>query len=112
LTINTSLSDTMSMVEAPLTNGSNGIHTNGTLQDGPVEPVITFDPSIFRSYLHALLPPLLAVLPEELESIFDDEFDERVSRFAGEGGGTVYVVKKKDEAEGVYRHGHVIARVF
>ncbi|GJE97982.1 Dynein heavy chain N-terminala domain-containing protein [Phanerochaete sordida] len=89
----------MAAVEPALMNGSNGIHTNGALQDGPVEPTIAFDPAVFRSYMLALLPPLLGALPEELESIFDDEFDERVSRFAGEGGGSIYVVKKKDEAE-------------
>lgn len=91
----------MAAVETPLTNGSSGIHANGALQDGPVEPTIAFDPAIFRSYLLALLPPFLAALPEELESIFDDEFDERISRFAGEGGGVIYIVKKKDEAEGM-----------
>ena len=36
---------------------------------------------------------------EELESIFDEDFDDRVARFAGEGGGVVYVVKKRDEQE-------------
>ena len=92
----------MASVEAPLTNGSSAIHTNGALQDGPVESAITFDPSIFRSYLLALLPPFLAALPEEIESIFDEEFDERVLKFAGEGGGVIYVVKKKDEAEGAF----------
>ena len=30
----------------------------------------------------------------------DDEFDERVTRFAGENGGVMYVVKKKEEVEG------------
>lgn len=94
----------MASVEAPLTNGSNGLHTNGALQDGPVEPTTAFDPSIFRSYLLALLPPFLAASPEEVESIFDDEFDERVSKFAGEGGGVLYVVKKKDDAEGMFFH--------
>ncbi|KIP08567.1 hypothetical protein PHLGIDRAFT_34940 [Phlebiopsis gigantea 11061_1 CR5-6] len=89
----------MASVEAPLTNGSGAMHTNGTLQDGPVESAITFDPAIFRSYLLALLPPFLAALPEEIESIFDEEFDERVLKFAAEGGGVIYVVKKKDEAE-------------
>lgn len=89
----------MAAVEPALTNGSSGMHTNGALQDGPVEPTIAFDPAVFRSYLLALLPPLLAALPDELESMFDDEFDERVSRFAGEGGGVIYVVKKRDEAD-------------
>ena len=102
----------MTTVEAPLTNGTNGIHTNGALQDGPVEPPTSFDPAIVRSYLLALLPPLLGASPEELESIFDDDFDERVSRFAGEGGGTMYVVKKKDDAEGMYQTVDVVYQVF
>lgn len=96
----------MTSIEAPLTNGSS-VHTNGTLQDGPSESSITFDPSIFRSYLLALLPPFLAASPDEIESVFDEEFDERVLKFAGEGGGVVYVVKKKDEAEGTLCSPHL-----
>lgn len=88
----------MAALDQPLTNGN--AHTNGIAQDGPAEPAITFDPSIFRSYLHALLPPLLAARLDDLESLFDFEFDERVSRFAGEGGGVMYITKKKDEVEG------------
>ena len=95
----------MAAVEPPFTNG---IHrTNGALNgNGDVhepissEPAIPFDPSVFRSYLISLLPPILGASSEELDSIFDDDFDDRVSRFAGEGGGVVYVVKKKDEQEG------------
>ncbi|OBZ78610.1 Dynein heavy chain, cytoplasmic [Grifola frondosa] len=60
---------------------------------------MSFDPSLFRSYLLALLPPVIGAFPAELESIFDDEFDDRISRFAGEGGGVIYVVKQKDDAE-------------
>ena len=63
------------------------------------KPAIPFDPSVFHSYLLSLLPPIIGASPEELESIFDDGFNERVSRFASEGGGVVYVVKKKDEQE-------------
>ena len=88
----------MAALDAPLTNGT--AHTNGITPDGPSEPVITFDPSIFRSYLSALLPPLLAAHPDDVESLFDSEFDERISRFAGEGGGVMNIVKKKDEVEG------------
>ncbi|EPQ61281.1 dynein heavy chain protein 2 [Gloeophyllum trabeum ATCC 11539] len=47
----------------------------------------------------SVLPPLMAASPQDLESIFDDDFDERVSRFAAEGGGAMYVVKTKDEVE-------------
>jgi hypothetical protein len=69
--------------------------TNGPIDQPP------FDSSVFRSYLLALLPPVLGAAPSELESIFDDdEFDERVSRFAAEGGGVIYVVKVRDEVEG------------
>lgn len=87
----------------PLTNGlgrTNGtLNGNGDLHDGISEPAISFDPSVFHSYLLSLLPPILAAPPEDLESIFDDDFHDRVSRFAGEGTGVLYVVKKKDEQE-------------
>ncbi|CAL1696879.1 unnamed protein product [Somion occarium] len=88
----------MASVDTPHTNGTtNGVH------DGPAEPAITtastFDPEIFRSYLLALLPPLLGAAPTDLEYVFDDEFNERVQRFASEGGGAIYVVKKKEESE-------------
>lgn len=78
-------------------------NTNGSFpHDGPstVEPPPSFDPAIFRSYLLSLLPPVIGASPDELEYIFDDEFEERVSRFAAEGGAALYVVKSKDEAEG------------
>ncbi|KAI0344163.1 cytoplasmic dynein heavy chain 1 [Trametopsis cervina] len=87
----------MASVEAPLTNGH---HTNGiSAPDGPSEPAIPFDPAIFRAYLLALLPPLIAALPEDVETLFDDDFDGRVTRFAADGGGVIYIVKKKDEVE-------------
>ncbi|KAI0762498.1 dynein heavy chain [Fomes fomentarius] len=88
---------------APITNGisrTNGsLNGNGDLHDPISEPAISFDPLVFRSYLISLLPPIFGTPPEELESIFDEDFDDRVSRFAGEGGGVVYVVKKRDEHE-------------
>lgn len=83
------------LTPVPTTNGS-------TNHDPPAESISTFDPEIFRSYLHAVLPPLFGALPSELESVFDDEFEERVARFAAEGGDVIYVVKVKDEVEGVY----------
>ncbi|KAI0785919.1 cytoplasmic dynein heavy chain 1 [Abortiporus biennis] len=89
----------MTSVETHLTNGvTNG---NGAIHDGAVEPTqaIPFDPSIFRQYLLALLPPVIGATPDELLYLFDDDFDERVQRFASETGGVIYVVKKKDEAE-------------
>jgi hypothetical protein len=77
--------------------------TNGSYpHDGPspVESSASFDPAIFRTYLLSLLPPVIGASPNELEYIFDDEFEERVSRFAAEGGAALYVVKSKDDAEG------------
>ncbi len=39
-----------------------------------------FDTSVFRSYLLDLLPPLLGATPDELhDTLFDSEFNERVS---------------------------------
>lgn len=64
------------------------------------EPATAFDSSVFHTYLLSLLPPVLGASPADLESIFDDEFDERITRFASEGGGVIYVVKRKDEVEG------------
>lgn len=102
----------MAGVESPLapltngigrTNGNGALNGNGDLHDGISEPAISFDPTVFRSYLLSLLPPILAALPEDLESIFDDDFHDRVSRFAGEGSGVLYVVKKKDEQESEFR---------
>ncbi|TFY63461.1 hypothetical protein EVJ58_g3234 [Rhodofomes roseus] len=78
-------------------NGNGNLHDG--LSDGSAPASTTFDPTIFRSYLLALLPPMIGASPEELESLFDDEFDERIHRFVGEGGGVIYVVKKKDDAE-------------
>lgn len=82
--------------------------TNGTLPpvDGPVTPTAsTFDPALMRAYLLTLLPAVFGTPREELEDqIVDSEFEERVTRFAGEGGGPLYVVKVKDEAEGMCQH--------
>jgi hypothetical protein len=87
----------MATTAEPLTSSN----SNGTSHDGPVELTQPFDSSVFRSYLLALLPPVLGASQTGPESIFDEGFDERVSRFAGEGGVVVYVVKVKDEADGV-----------
>jgi hypothetical protein len=78
----------------PTTNGS-------TPHDVSVEPTSSFDPSIFRSYLLSLLPPVVGASTSDLQSLFDVEFDERVSRFAADGSDVIYVVKVKDEVEGV-----------
>ncbi|KAL0570437.1 dynein heavy chain, partial [Marasmius crinis-equi] len=78
--------------------------TNGNGHDSPATPeppTSSFDPAIFRSYLLPLLPALIGALPEELEAIFDRDFEERVMRFAGEGGNVIHVVKSiKAEGEG------------
>ncbi|KAK7047179.1 dynein heavy chain [Paramarasmius palmivorus] len=73
--------------------------TNGHDTPAPEPPTSSFDPALFRSYLLALLPPVIGALPEELETLFDAEFDERVTRFAAEGGNVIYVVKSKDDVE-------------
>ncbi|KAF8959823.1 cytoplasmic dynein heavy chain 1 [Flammula alnicola] len=77
-----------------LTNGSSNHH-----DPPPAEPTSSFDPEIFRSYLTSLLPPVIDAKVSDLNSLFDDEFDERVSRFAADTGGVVYVVQIKEESE-------------
>ncbi|KAL5495533.1 DYN1_2 [Sanghuangporus weigelae] len=98
----------MASLEAPsmpLTPPTNGTHTLGSadaLVDGAstTPAASTFDPSLMRSYLLALLPPIFGASQSEIdEQVFDAEFDERVTRFAGEGGGPLYVVKRKEEVE-------------
>jgi hypothetical protein len=81
-------------------NGTNGINGTSPTPHDEAAPSSSFDPGIFRTYLLSLLPPVLGATPEELDSIFDDDFDERVARFAGEGIGVIYIVKRKDEVEG------------
>lgn len=90
----TSLDQHLAVSTAP--NGTNG----AALHDNLVNSVVQFDTSVFRSYVLALLPPILDALPEDLESLFDDMFDEHVMQFAAEGGGVIYVVKKKDDLNG------------
>jgi len=86
-------------MEPPLTpvpvNGTNGHH------DGLLEPTTQFDVSLFRSYLSALLPPVVGALPEELDDLFESsECDETVSKFAAEGSDVIYVVKRRVDLEG------------
>jgi len=80
------------------TNGLNGL--NG--HDAPAEPTPTgpVDTNAFKGYLLALLPPLIGADPTDLESLFDEEFDDRVSRFATEPSTVLYVVKEREEVEG------------
>jgi len=86
-------------MEPPLTpvpvNGANGHH------DGLLEPTTQFDVSLFRSYLSALLPPIVGALPEELDDLFESsDFHETVSKFATEGSEVIYVVKRRVDLEG------------
>ena len=86
-------------MEPPLTplpvNGTNGHH------DAVFEPNTQFDTSLFRSYLSALLPPVVGALPEELDDLFEsNDFDETVSKFAAEGSDVIYVVKRRIDLEG------------
>jgi hypothetical protein len=54
-----------------------------------------FDPDIFRQYLLHLLPPMLGANVADLNSLFDHEFGERVSRFAADTGGVIYVASER-----------------
>ena len=88
-------------MEPPLTpvpvNGTNGHH------DGLLEPTTQFDVSLFRSYLSALLPPVVGALPEELDDLFESsDFDGTVSKFAAEGSDVIYVVKRRVDLEGSF----------
>ncbi|KAI6101817.1 dynein heavy chain, N-terminal region 1-domain-containing protein [Pisolithus sp. B1] len=51
---------------------------------------------MFKSYLLSLLPPILGTSSEELFSLFDNEFEERVTWFTADGGGMIYIVKIKE----------------
>jgi len=81
-------------------NGTNGINGTGAIPHDEAAPSSFFDPDIFRTYLFSLLPPVLGATTEEIESIFDDEFSEHVARFASEGTGVIYIVKRREEVEG------------
>jgi dynein heavy chain 1 len=48
-----------------------------------------------------------ASLEEVQECLEDPDFEERVQRFAGEGGGPLYVVKVKDDVEGAWAYDGV-----
>ncbi|EFI28556.1 cytoplasmic dynein heavy chain 1 [Coprinopsis cinerea okayama7 len=80
----------------PSTNGST---SHESLTPEPSSSATPFDPELFRAYLIALLPPVIGAAPADLESLFDDEFNARVTRFANESGGVVYVVKVKEDSE-------------
>lgn len=96
---------------APLTPPA----TNGIISPDPsIEPtnLTTFDVGIFRHYILTLLPPVLGATTEDLEnSLFDHDFDERVSKFAIEAGSVVYVLKRREEVTGTL-DGSVRTRQF
>lgn len=95
----TQATDAMDLI--PSTNGHTDL-ANGEASSSSTAPsaATSFDPELFRNYLLALLPPVIGASPEDLESLFDDEFDARVIRFASEAGAVLYVVKSKEEQEG------------
>ncbi|KAI6146941.1 cytoplasmic dynein heavy chain 1 [Pisolithus thermaeus] len=69
--------------------------THTTIANDAAAPP-TFDVSMFKSYLLSLLPPILGTSSEELFSLFDDEFEERVTQFTADGGGMIYIIKIKE----------------
>ncbi|KZS90334.1 cytoplasmic dynein heavy chain 1 [Sistotremastrum niveocremeum HHB9708] len=55
-----------------------------------------FDTSLFRAYLLGLLPSIIGATQSELEeSLIENDFDEKVSRFATEPNGVIFFVKRK-----------------
>jgi hypothetical protein len=82
-------------------NGTNGINGSGAIPHDEAAQSSSFDPDIFRTYLFSLLPPVLGATTEEIESIFDGNFAEHVARFASEGTGVIYIVKRKEDVEGM-----------
>jgi len=78
--------------------------TNGTTTNGDhpsTEPPSLFDADIFRRYFLSLLPPVIGANISDLQSIFDNEFNDRVARFAADTGGVIYVVQAKEDNEGM-----------
>jgi len=86
----------------------NGHHHDQPQTESQTQPLF-FDTDIFRTYLLVLLTPVIGALPSESDLLFDNESDERVARFAAESGVVVYIVKVKDEVEGLsfYLHLHI-----
>jgi hypothetical protein len=90
----------MSQPNGPTTS-VNGLHTPDLAQE-PTTPS-PFDSSVFRDYLLSLLPPLLGAAHDELEAtLFDDEFHDRVTKFATEAGAVLYVLKRKEDTPGTW----------
>ncbi|CAE6452047.1 unnamed protein product [Rhizoctonia solani] len=82
----------------PYANGANGtpVLTSDATLPIPPAPASSFDPAQFRTYLLALLPPVIGANIDELEAtLFDSEFDEKSTRFAAEGIEAIYIVKTR-----------------
>ncbi|KAJ7210662.1 dynein heavy chain [Mycena haematopus] len=71
------------------------VNGNGLDHQQQQQPGVPFDAEVFRVYLRALLPPVIACPPDDVEGLFDDTFDDRVAKFASEPGAVLYVVKSK-----------------
>lgn len=82
---------------SPLTNGHD--NSEPSIQTQPDQPP-QFDPEILKAYLQALLPPVIGTSHSDLVSLFEqDDFADKVTQFATESGGVIYVVKAKDDVE-------------
>ena len=79
---------------------SPNVNGNAPLPAESVPPPVPFDASLFKTYLLSIVPPVIGATPDDLEPIFDGDFDEKVAKFAVEGMSVIYVVKVKDEGEG------------
>lgn len=80
-----------------------GLNGNGITGNGTASTSTAFDTELFTHYLLTLLPPVIGATQVELEeTLFDAEYEERVTRFASEGGNVLYVQKVKDEDEGTF----------
>ena len=80
----------------------NSVLAGDTVNGTSTPPLTTFDASVFKKYLLALLPPVLGADVNDLnESLFDEGFDEGILRFAAEGSTVIYVSKTRADSEGV-----------
>jgi len=92
----------LALDDASTVINGNGVHATppppNDTTPAVTTPATTFDPTLFRAYLLMLLPPVMGATEAELDAtLFDHEFEDRVVKFAGEGGNVIYVVKVKDD---------------